>query len=75
MCFVPLFQGREAERKKRREAKANPALRKKLRKDLGIPNLNPFKAQILQRVSAYESVGIPSISHTSSCAGVIWDGD
>ena len=46
-----LHQGREAERKKRRDAKANPALRKKLRKDLGIPNLNPFKAQILQRVS------------------------
>ena len=46
------MQAREAERKKRRDAKKNPQMRKKLRKDLGIPNLNPFKAAILQRVRA-----------------------
>lgn len=47
------MQAKEAERKQRREAKKNPAQRKKLRKDLGIPNLNPFKAQILQKVWHY----------------------
>ena len=40
------------ERKARRKSKANPALRMKLVKDLGIPNLNPFKAQILARLEA-----------------------
>jgi ribosome biogenesis GTPase A len=45
-----LLQAREHERKQRRAAKKNPALRKKLTKDPGIPNLNPFKAQILKRM-------------------------
>lgn len=40
--------------KVKRAAKANPALRKKLKKDLGIPNLNPFKAQILRKVRQRE---------------------
>ena len=38
------------ERRERRAAKANPGLRKKVRRDPGIPNLNPFKAQILKRL-------------------------
>jgi len=40
------------ERKVRREAKANPHLRKKLKKDMGIPNLNPFKASMLARLES-----------------------
>lgn len=44
------LQAKETDRKQRRDAKKNPALRKKLRKDLGIPNLNPFKTQILKKV-------------------------
>ncbi len=47
-------QAREHERKARRAAKANPALRKKLSKGVGIPNLNPFKNQILARLEAQE---------------------
>lgn len=42
----------EQERKIRRAAKKNPSLRKRLRKDLGIPNLNPYKAAILHKVRA-----------------------
>ena len=40
----------EHDRKARRAAKANPHLRAKLKRDPGIPNLNPFKAQILKRM-------------------------
>ena len=43
-------KARDATRKSRRAAKANPSLRRKLTKDPGIPNLNPFKAQILRKV-------------------------
>jgi len=49
-CLVCSLQAKETDRKQRRDAKKNPALRKKLRKDLGIPNLNPFKTQILKKV-------------------------
>lgn len=41
---------KEHDRKERRDAKKNPAKRKKLSKDPGIPNLNPFKAQILRKL-------------------------
>jgi hypothetical protein len=43
-------KARDATKKARRAAKANPALRRKLTKDPGIPNLNPFKATILARL-------------------------
>jgi hypothetical protein len=45
------LQAKEHERKQRRIAKKNPFMRKKLRKDPGIPNLNPFKAQILKKLA------------------------
>ena len=48
--------------KAKRAAKANPALRKKLKKDLGIPNLNPFKAQILRKVRLCLSSASPRAS-------------
>ena len=41
-----------ADRKLRRAAKANPGIRKKLKKDMGVPNLNPFKLQILAKMEA-----------------------
>lgn len=46
----------EKERKARRDAKKNPSLRKKLRKDLGIPNLNPFKQQILKKLEEQQRI-------------------
>lgn len=46
----------EKERKARRAAKKNPSLRKKLRKDLGIPNLNPFKQQILKKLEEQQRI-------------------
>jgi len=47
---------KEKDRKLRRAAKKNPALRKKLRKDPGIPNLNPFKEQILKRLEEQQKL-------------------
>ena len=44
------------ERKQRRHAKANPYARKKLKKDMGIPNLNPYKLQILARMEAQQKL-------------------
>ena len=38
------------QRKQRKEAKKNPQWRSKLKKDPGIPNLFPFKAQILAEI-------------------------
>ena len=46
---------KEHDRKAKRAAKKNPALRKKLHKDPGIPNMNPFKQQILKKVRAYRA--------------------
>lgn len=40
----------ESHRKARKEAKKNPDLRKKMRKDPGIPNLWPFKEKLLQKI-------------------------
>jgi nuclear GTP-binding protein len=45
-------RAKEHDRKARRDAKANPHLRKKLKKDMGIPNLNPFKASMLARLES-----------------------
>jgi len=50
------LQVKDAERKVKRDAKKNPALRKKLKKDLGIPNLNPFKQQILKRLEEQQKL-------------------
>jgi nuclear GTP-binding protein len=41
---------REYKRKLRREARKNPQKRKKLKKDPGIPNLWPYKEELLQRI-------------------------
>ncbi|ORZ27559.1 P-loop containing nucleoside triphosphate hydrolase protein [Catenaria anguillulae PL171] len=41
---------KEAGRKARKEAKKNPSLRPKKSKDPGIPNLWPFKAQLLEQI-------------------------
>jgi nuclear GTP-binding protein len=49
-------RAKEHERKLKKAAKKNPAMRKKLRKDLGIPNLNPFKQQILKRLEEQQKV-------------------
>jgi nuclear GTP-binding protein len=43
-------KAKESERKNKRDAKKNPRLRKKLGKDPGIPNLHPFKAQMLKKL-------------------------
>ena len=43
-------KAKEHERKIKRDAKKNPKLRKKLNKDPGIPNLNPFKEKILKQL-------------------------
>ena len=46
-------QVQEHDRKQRRMAKKNPSkYGKKITKDPGIPNLYPFKAQLLERVSS-----------------------
>ena len=52
-------KAKESDRKARRDAKANPHLRKKLKKDLGIPNLNPFKAQMLAKLEAQKKGLLP----------------
>lgn len=44
------------DRKQKRDAKKNPALRKKLRKDPGIPNLNPFKEKILKQLEEQKKI-------------------
>jgi len=44
------------DKKQRRLAKANPHMRPKLKKDPGIPNLNPFKAQILKNMEERHKV-------------------
>lgn len=41
---------REHQRKLRREAKKNPSLRKKLKKEPGIPNLCPYKEDLLHKM-------------------------
>jgi hypothetical protein len=47
-----LLQVQEHDRKERRLIKKNPSkYGKKMTKDPGIPNLYPFKAQLLERVS------------------------
>jgi nuclear GTP-binding protein len=58
------------DRKARRAAKANPKLRMKLVKDLGIPNLNPFKAQILARLEAQRRGLKESLAPSSAAGGV-----
>merc|ERR1712000_623120 len=43
---------RQHHKKQRREAKRNPGLRKKIKKDPGVPNLHPLKSQILSQYAA-----------------------
>lgn len=43
-------KAKEHDRKLRRDAKKNPTKRKKLSKDPGIPNLNPYKEHILRKL-------------------------
>ena len=49
-------QVKEHNRKAKRDAKKNPNARKKLRKDPGIPNLNPFKAAIVHRLAEQQKL-------------------
>lgn len=41
---------KEHHRKQRREARKNPNQRKALKKDPGIPNLHPFKDQLVRKM-------------------------
>ena len=66
-------QVKEHDRKAKRAAKKNPALRKKLHKDPGIPNMNPFKQQMLRKVRICmhhlrRRVSVPRV-RTPTCAG------
>eukprot|EP01096_Ripella_sp_DP13-Kostka_P017794 TRINITY_DN928_c3_g1_i1.p1 TRINITY_DN928_c3_g1~~TRINITY_DN928_c3_g1_i1.p1 ORF type:complete len:670 (-),score=393.71 TRINITY_DN928_c3_g1_i1:152-2059(-) len=45
---------REHHRKVRKEEKKNPHLRKRMRKDPGIPNLWPFKEQLLEQIKEHK---------------------
>jgi len=49
-------KAKDHDRKQKRDAKKNPALRKKLRKDPGIPNLNPFKEKILKQLGEQKKI-------------------
>lgn len=62
-------QVQEHDRKQRRMAKKNPTkYGKKITKDPGIPNLYPFKAQLLERVSSV--FGGCSIGHAQPSRAV-----
>jgi hypothetical protein len=63
LCYLDtcdLCQVADHHRQQRKEAKRHPSRAKKLSKDPGIPNLHPFKAQLMNQVR-------PCAGFTGSC--------
>lgn len=57
---------RRSQSNKRRQMRKNPDMRRKLRKDLGVPSLVPWKAEILREVEELHAKGRPKAAATAA---------